>query len=141
MEDVQQSIFNFELGETSKEQLKKIAYWAGINAVLSLVSTGLSVIIYFKDLGAVKSSLLYMGVNSQPGTSLIFQLLFSLILNITLYKASVNLKRGIDNSDQPGFNKGLGLLRTYFRVFGILMILIIVVLLLFVLIIGAAKSF
>ena len=141
MEDVQQSIFNFGLGEASREQLKKIAYWAGINAVLSLVSTGLSVIIFFKDMGTVRSSYLFMGANTQNGSSLFFQLLFALLLNITLYKSSVYLKKGIANSDQPELNKGLAQLRTYFKIFGILMILVIAIIIIAVLVIGAAKGF
>jgi len=58
----------------------------------------------------------------------------SLLLNITLFQAASNLKKGLVQTDQNFFGVGLAKLATYFKIIGVIIIIILVfVVLLFLL--------
>jgi Family of unknown function (DUF5362) len=125
------SIFEFNLDDEGKSQLSGIAQWANINAIVSLVSLGLSVISTI--LVFIKAS------RYSPATGGLFQLFIgvgiSLVVNIILLAAATNIKKGLELNDQGHFNLGIAKLATYFKVIGILvivaMILVVLLILLF----------
>ena len=134
MEDIQtNSIFDFNFDEESKATLATIAQWATINAIVGFAAIGISVIGFFVTLAKVSS---YGGNMSMamPGLFVVFiVLVIGLLLNITLINASINIKKGLELTDQQHFSTGLGKLASYFKIFGILIICSLVLLVFFVL--------
>jgi uncharacterized membrane protein len=130
MENNNNSIFNFGFDEESKSNLASIAQWANINAIIGLVGIVISVLstvitlvrlINFNGAGAALAGSFF---------SLFVGLVVSLLLNITLIYAAINIKKGLQLANQQHFVTGLTKLATYFKIFGILMIVVLVILVL-----------
>jgi len=124
-----ESIFSFNFDDTSRDHIKTISKWAGINAVLSLIGLGINVIQFIMAAGSpyrTSGSGLNFGMRSENGLTLFFQVCISLLLNFTLLAASKYLKKGIDDMDPASLTKGLGSLRTYYKIYGIVVIVLIV---------------
>ncbi|HPH84602.1 MAG TPA: DUF5362 family protein [Ferruginibacter sp.] len=136
------SIFELEINEEGKSQLRGIAQWGYVNALVSIISLGISIVtsvMLVSRLGENDTSLLASTVIS---TLLI--VIVSLLLNLTLMAAANNIKKGLAGSDQGTFNVGLGKLTTYFRILGILTIIGLVILFLAIvigLLAGASQGF
>jgi len=121
------SIFNFEFDEESKSNLSTIAQWANINAIVGIVGIAISVL---------STIVAYVKLSSYGGSSaaistgifgLFIGLVISLLLNITLLYAAINIKKGLQLSNQQYFVTGLTKLATYFKIFGIIMIVLMVI--------------
>lgn len=135
------SIFNLELDEESKSNLSTIALWANINAIIGIAGIIISVlssIIGFSKVSRFGGSSSFM---SGSITSVFIGLAISLLLNITLLHAAINIKKGVQLSNQQYFVTGLTKLATYFRIFGIIMIVVIVIVLLAVMLGGLLGGF
>lgn len=127
MEDKQQTIFNFGFNETSKEHIRGIGQWGKINAVLSLVMLALNVVQFIMASGsAYRTSGFNFRMNADNPTSLVVQVALSLLLNITLYTASVKMKRAIDDMNRGLMNNSLNGLRNYYKIYGIIVIIALI---------------
>lgn len=117
------SIFNFNIDEESKSNFSAIAQWANINAIVGFASAGITLLSF------VITMVKFSGSSSVIGTglfSIVIGLVISLVMNITLIYAAINLKKGLLVGDQQTFVTGLTKLATYFKILGILMIIVIV---------------
>ena len=143
MEDIQHSsIFEFNIDEEGKSNLAAIAQWANINAIVGFAGLGISIIGFVVAMAKIGS----MGAGyAAPGFLGIFiGFIIGLLLNITLIYAAINIKKGIELSNQGHFVTGLSKLASYFKIFGILTIIglvLIVLVLLFVMMMGYGRSF
>ena len=134
------SIFDFNIDEESKSNLSSIARWANINAIVGFTGIGISVL--GSVIGMVKISSYGGGSSFTSGFFGVFiGLILSLALNITLIYAAINIKKGLSLSNQQYFVTGLTKLATYFKIFGILMIIALVVVVLAVLVISMVGGF
>jgi hypothetical protein len=122
----QNTIFKFGIDDTTKQNLKGLALWAKVNAILAFTSIGMSL------LTIILASLKLIDAYSEGyliGSLISKQLLFwiiSLVLNIILYKAATNIQQSIINNDQRVFNIGMSQLARYFKILGIILIVAII---------------
>ena len=122
----QTSIFKFGFDEESKDHIKTIAQWATINAVVSFIGLGLSLLQFVLASGSVYSRSSFGRFGAQNGFTLFIQIALSLLLNITLYNTSVYLKRALERNENIELDKGFSNLRTYYKIYGIITIVVIV---------------
>jgi Family of unknown function (DUF5362) len=142
MEDIQQSsIFEFNIDEEGKSNLAAIAQWANINAIVGFTGLGISIIGFVIAMAKIGR----MGSTGYAGSLGIFiGFIIGLLLNITLIYAAINIKKGLELSNQGHFVTGLSKLASYFKIFGILTIIglvLIVLVLLFVMMMGYGRGF
>lgn len=122
--DPNNSIFNFNLDEEGKSNLSSIAQWINLNAIIGLVSAGLSIVSFIVTMNRFSR---YGSSVAGPGFSgMALGLAIALLLNILLLMAASNLKKGLENTSQAHFSLGLNKLATYFKVVGIIAIVAIV---------------
>lgn len=124
------SIFDdFTVDDEGKSTLADISRWMNLNAIAGFVSLGISfvsVIISFIRLSEFGGS----GIGGMmTGTilTLLITAAISLLLNITLLQAATNIKKAVETHDQFSFNRGVGKMASYFKIFGILLIIAIVI--------------
>lgn len=122
-------------GET-KEQLDAIGRWATYSAIVGFITLGLSVISIIVNLNKVSQYGTGMGSSGILQSFLVS--IFTLLINIILYLAGMNIKKGISTGDQGFFNLGLRKLNNYFKILGILMIIVMSIILLAVVFGGLA---
>lgn len=134
------SIFDLNLDEESKSHLNGIAQWANINAIVSFIGLGISIISSVVALGQVSR---YSSGAAGGGVSTLFITVgISLLLNVLLFTSATNIKKGLEQNNQAFFNVGITKLATYFKVVGILAIIsivLIVLLFLFVALMGFGR--
>ena len=125
MENYQdKSIFEFNLDEESKSNLSSIAQWTNINAITGFVGIAISVLSFVIGLGKLNSS----GAAAGAGfLGVLIGVGISLALNLTLFAASSNIKKALENTSQGNFETGLTKLTVYFKILGILTIIAIVI--------------
>jgi hypothetical protein len=133
------------INEESKLHLTGIAQWANLYAIVSFVSLGLSFISIFVSYAKL-SKYGYGATGSIVSTlgSVIVTTAISLLLNITLFNAAKFIKMGVLGNDQSAFAMGISKLNTYFKIYGILVIIMLVFFGLFLiagLLIGASTGF
>ena len=100
----------FPFSSKLKDDLQKAAQWAKISAILTLcgvVVVLLQAMLQHNLLG----TLIMEGIN--------------IALTICLLYFGIYTKRGIDNIDQPAFEKGLNNLKLYFKTLGIIIIIVV----------------
>lgn len=146
MENIQDaSIFEFSIDEDTKSHLSGIALWAKVNAIVSFIALGISMLTTFMSMSRY-SGLSGSGSSVFAGSALLgifISLVISLLLNITLISSAVYLKKGVENTDQGSFEAGISKLAAYFKILGILFIIVLVIFVLAVLIgiiAGATRS-
>lgn len=130
MEQREKSIFNFSFDDTSREHFAGISKWAAINAILAFVALGLNILQFVMATGSYRRSsspLFNMGFRASDSSSLFFQVIISILVNVFLYMASTQIRKGIDAMDKASLTKGLASLRTYYRIYGIILIIVLVI--------------
>ncbi len=131
------SIFDeFGVNEETKTHLTGIAQWANINVIIACVALGITAIATLMEISRYG--------NSAGILELLITAAITLLLNITLYHAATNIKKGVTMPDQGFLEGGVNKLASYFKITGILTIigLIIIVLALLVgILAGASRGF
>jgi hypothetical protein len=89
--------------------LKTIAFWAKISAIISFVSAAVSVVGGLKDIATLIGGLVGIAI--------------TVAINIFLYKFSTCVKEGINNNDVYKISEGFSNLKTYYKIYGILLII------------------
>ena len=112
-------ILDFSITDEAKSHFKDIAQWARINAIVSFVALGISLITTVMTLGRAGGASSLLGF--------LISAAISLLLNITLLQAADNIKKGTDIPDQGFFGLGLTKLASYFKILGILIIIVLVI--------------
>ena len=143
MEDKQHTIFNFSFDETSKEEMKGISQWGKINAVISLVMLLLNIIQFIMASGSAyrRSPAIFSGFQGNNGLTLMIQVVVSVLLNVTLYTASVQMRRAIDDLNPGLMTRSLSGLRNYYKIYGIVLIVCLILGLLAVLFISSYRRY
>lgn len=143
MENIQDnSIFEFNIDEESKSNFAVIARWANINAIVGFAGIGITILSFVVTMAKIGS----MG-NSTAASGILgifIGLILGLVLNITLIYAAINIKKGLELSNQGHFVTGLSKLASYFKIFGILTIIglvLIVLVVLVVMMVGYGRNF
>ena len=128
------TIFSFCFDETSKDHIKTIGIWAGINAILALITLALNIAFFVIASGGGhrRSPVFILGATNGP--VLVVQAILSIVLNVFLYMASVQLKKGLQGLDNESLSKGFASLRTYYKIYGILVIVLTIIFLLYMLV-------
>ncbi len=113
------------LSEESKTHLFDIAKWANILAILSFVGLVIGVVSLFVKTGPAEAAGGAMAGATLAGGlfTYIFVIAITLLIYITLFNASKNIKLGLTQQSQGYFNIGVTKLATYFRILGILSII------------------
>ena len=129
-QDLQNSIFELEVDNETRNSLYETAKWAKFLAIVATVCLAVFVllfIIFGTRIGAAVSTLIPGGDALNAGAMIIiFVLIIVAILGALTYflmKASSGIKLGIDTNNQEALNNGLNALRIYFIIYGILAIL------------------
>jgi len=134
----QQSIFNFSFDDTSKEHIKSIGLWAGINAILAFIGLFLNIVSFvMASNSAYYRPQLFSGFSANNGFTLFIQVAISIILNVFLYMASMQLKKGLQGMDNTELTKGFASLRTYYKIYGIVLIVVMILFVLLILVFSA----
>ena len=131
-QNTDRSIFDLHLNDNAKSQLRSAAIWAGITAVLWLISNILGFVNGIL-VHPTKTSYRYEGftqervATSSQGFGSIFTAVISLAIGVTLFyflnKFSRRVKTGLNGNNQETINEGLGSLSSYFITMGVLVIL------------------
>jgi hypothetical protein len=134
------TLFEVKIDETCKEQLRGLSTWAKIIVVTSIISlvVGLVAILMPKKTVQFEDYPIKTERVSSIG-GYIFTLIITLLLAYFLYQFSIFTKKGIDNLSQPDLNTGLSNLKSYFKTYGILVIIALVFIFLFLLVLGASN--
>ena len=140
-EQQQSSIFNFSFDDTSKEHIKTIGIWAGINAILSFVGLAINIVTFVLASNNVyyRRPQLFEGFSANNGFTLFIQVTVSVVLNIFLFMASTQLKKGLQGMDNESLTKGFASLRSYYKIYGIVLIVVMILFLLLILFFSAFR--
>lgn len=135
-QDTNSSLFNLSLTDNVKTQLKGAALWAGIAAILSLVTTIINIVVQFMGGGASARYKSTEGFNEavvvqaeMAGNivSAVITLAITGLFFYFLYRFASLTKAGLNNNDQEMVNNGLGSLSAYFITIGIIFIIALAV--------------
>lgn len=128
--------FNISLEGNTRELLLTAATWARIIAIVAFVSAGLSV------LNAI------IGKPGISGAASIFSIMIALIMaaitvviNLFLYRFATNSTESLSNMSQVQFNEGIGNLKTYFKILGIIIIIVLAIIALIFIFVGLGRGF
>jgi hypothetical protein len=135
------SLFDLKVDENTKEQLRGLSKWTMIVVITTIISLVLSLI---QALMVKKDTIEYGSYRLQSQKSpnigsVIISLIISGLLAYLLYQFSVSTKKGVDNMSQEDLNKGLGSLKSYFMVYGIIIIIVMAIVLVALLIVGTTN--
>lgn len=129
------NFFNLSFDAAARAQLKRVALWAKICSICAFVGYALSLAITILNQVnhtdyaleaegfSIRASL---GSGGSPGSTAVV-IIIGGILNYFLYRFAVAATQGVGAMDTVKLNEGLSSLRTYFKIFGILMLIILVV--------------
>jgi hypothetical protein len=136
MEEQQQehqldNFFNISFDAAAREHLKSITSWAKICAICAFVGYAISLVVTFfgtRTYASASSSDIgfstYLRAGRSPLGTLLMVILFG-IINYFLFRFSIDARRGLDSMDTVKLNEGLGSLRTYFKVYGIIVVIVL----------------
>jgi len=139
----QQSIFSFSFDDTGKDHIKTISTWAGINAVLAFIGLALDVVSFamLANSPYFTRPSLFTGFIAGNGFLLFTKLVVSILLNVFLYMASRQLRKGLQGLDNGELTKGFASLRTYYKIYGIVVIVMIILCVLLMLVMSSFRRY
>jgi hypothetical protein len=141
MEDKQESIFKFAFDEVSKDHIKGISQWAIINAVLSFAGLAITTVEFIKAYSSPFTTTFQFGMGAGNELGYFVTMSVTILLNVFLYIAGMQMKRGIDQMSPAQLTRGWANLRTYFKIYGIVIIIAIVLMGLFLLFLSTFRRF
>jgi len=135
------SLFDLKIDETSKDLLRKVATWAMVVVVTSLIGYVTQIIqLATARNRAVEYEGFKFSERSQSNIgSTIFSIVVGLFLTYFLYQFASLSKKGVEAVSQPDLNKSFLNLKYYFMVTGILIIIGFTIALLVMLLFGASS--
>ena len=131
-QNTNQSLFDLSINENTKTQLRGAAVWAGIAAILSLVSAIIGLARSIIERNNPAKEYRFEGFNNQAtvstqSTGNVVSTVISLIITILLFyflnRFSGQTKSGLISNNQELVNNGLGSLSSYFVTIGIILII------------------
>ncbi|MEO8173667.1 MAG: DUF5362 family protein [Sediminibacterium sp.] len=112
MENNPDDIAKLEVSEKLRYDLRSAAEWGKLIAILSFISSGMSLIIGFRK-GSIVLSVIFAAI--------------SVFVYFFLFKFGAEVKKAIDSNDQEKLNSGLRNLETYFKILGVIMIIVLII--------------
>jgi hypothetical protein len=111
--------YNIEIDQTSKDHFKTITTWARIIALINFISAGLSILRVFTKasgnvavlIGALFGTLIWIGI--------------VIMLYLFLLRFANKTNNAIETQSQEHFNAGISSLKSFFQVYGILLIIVL----------------
>lgn len=141
------SLFDLNLDENAKQSLKSVANTAAIAAILSLVGSILSVVVYFIEKSRAKPFNIegfekFQSSSDTSGnlSSVVIGFIIAVLLFYFLNRFASTTKSAINENDQQKLAVGLGSLASYFKTIGILLIIVISIVVIAFLAIGIGRS-
>ena len=123
------NIFNINVDDDARDNLKKIASWARILSIVGFIGSGVSLVQTI----VTGSRLGVLIAVTASATTLVF-VVVSVIMNIFLLKFSNQMNTSLSTMNQGHFDQAINSLRIYFKVMGIVIIVIISLVILVILI-------
>jgi hypothetical protein len=126
------NFFNLSFDAAAREQLKKIALWAKIVALSAFIGYAISIVIAIfghKDF-SMEAEGFSVGAYIRTDESIVGVLItvvIGVLINYFLYRFSISVRNGVDTMDTFKLNEGLSDLRTYFKIYGILLLIALIV--------------
>ncbi|HYM94752.1 MAG TPA: hypothetical protein VET23_11480 [Chitinophagaceae bacterium] len=127
-----QSVFDLQVDETASRNLSGAAGWAQFMAIFAFVFMGIILLAIFafrnQILAGISSFIPGLESSQMFGfitATVIFAVIICAILMILLLRGAILIRRGIQTKNQITFNSGLGSLKSYFTMIGILYIILI----------------
>jgi magnesium-transporting ATPase (P-type) len=129
------SLFNLRIEGATRELLHTIATWARIIAIVGFISAGLSLLdMVIGKKGAA-------GFAAFTNTITLITLVVTIVFNIFLFRFAKHTLISLSNMSQVQFNEGANNLKTYFKLYGIFIIIALILIILFILANGAGRIF
>jgi len=107
-----------------RETMQSLVKWTSINSIIGFVSLGLSLISGFVTYNRASffndtENMILMAIS-------LISFALNLIINISLFNFSRQLKLALANDDQQAFEHAAGHIKNYFRMFMIMIIIVVV---------------
>lgn len=140
------NFFNISFDGAARNHMKQIAMWAKICALCAFVSYAVSLALALfghKDFSAEAEGFSF-GFYVRAGNSIIGVLITIIIggiMNYFLFKFSVAASQGVESMDSGKLNEGLNSLRTYYKIYGILVIIALGIVALGIIVFSIAAAF
>ncbi|MDP4151576.1 MAG: hypothetical protein Q8943_19375, partial [Bacteroidota bacterium] len=118
------------LDSEARTHLKQMTQWARICAIVAFIGYAVSLAVAIfgtRQISDAESSGFSFGIYLRTGSiiGVLITITVGGILNYFLYRFSVDAAKGLESMDTVKLNEGLGGLRTYFKIVGILTIIIL----------------
>lgn len=114
------NFFNINIDEEARQYLKTACLWARVVSILGFIGAGISILgSIFRG---IRGGMAY-AAGSLLGTVVVTAV--SVALAVLLYRFAINVSASLSNLKQEQFDAGIGSLRSYFKMAGILLIIVI----------------
>jgi hypothetical protein len=124
-----QSILELHVDQTASKNLSDAARWAKFLSVLGFVCVGFVLIFFIAMRSQITGALsrLIPGFSELDSMGMLIGIIVIIaglvgLLLYFLFRGSLLIKKGIETKSQDVFNSGLGLLKAYFIMYGIITI-------------------
>jgi hypothetical protein len=131
------ALFGFRFDENTRFNLRSLAVWAKLAAILSLAGAIVNVIEYFLSRSKTTKIALdeYGDINMETATTgsianIIITLGIAILLFIFLFRFANEAKTGVDSGNKPLITSAFRNLSIYFKIIGIILIIALVFILL-----------
>jgi len=138
-QDIENSLFDLSVDETAKDHLRRICSWTMIIVITAVIGYVVAIIKSLMPKAQVLQSEGF-GVSVSRGQnpgSVIFGVIFGLLINYFLYQFSNRTKKGVNGMSQTDLNAGFYNLKIYFVIISVMVIIALAFVLLFFLAVGA----
>ena len=138
-QDIENSLFDLSVDETAKDHLRRICSWTMIIVITAVIGYVVAIIKALLPKAQVLQSEGF-GVSVSTGQNLgsvIFGVIFGLLINYFLYQFSNRTKKGVNGMSQTDLNAGFYNLKIYFVIISVVVIIALAFVLLFFLAVGA----
>lgn len=128
--DERQDLFDFGVDNMTAQELNDMSRWSRLLSILIFSLCGIVLLVLLLAGGKITDGL-SQEIGSDEGASMFIVILVAVVIAIVvvsimmyfLMRAANRIRAGIRLKDQSLFNKGLGDMKTYFTIFGVLSIL------------------
>jgi hypothetical protein len=124
------NFFNISFDTEARGHMKQMTQWARICAVCAFIGYAISLLVAIfgrRPFQNVETNGFSTGAFARAGSVIgaLIAITIGGILNYYLYRFSVDASNGLDSMNSGKLNEGLGGLRTYFKIVGILTIIVL----------------
>lgn len=131
-----EEVFGLHVHPETRVHLKSASRWARIVAIMAMASAALTIVDIVLTLAGITAS-----PGKEAGLAVqLFAAIIGVALAFFLLKFAQHVTTGVNDINQQELNIGLGHLRTYFKIFGILIIILLVFFFLMILFIVMAAG-